>query len=179
MTCDKFIKKSIYNAFIFTAAYLPKHNKCVVKRKMLRRHPVVLKKTRNRADTRLNVTVEPEFILSLIGKFHSNPPSSFWGDAITRKIKDGRRGHVFRQIGFYFGTCTTRHWGEYSDQDLKKSPTSGLGGDAITRLSMENFTKFEPGTKQPNLSTDRNFFYTCTTRNWGEHNRHVSFESVE
>ena len=24
--CDKFIKKSIYNAFIFTAAYLPRHN---------------------------------------------------------------------------------------------------------------------------------------------------------
>ena len=24
--CDKFIKKSIYNAFIFTAAYLPTHN---------------------------------------------------------------------------------------------------------------------------------------------------------
>ena len=26
-----------------------------------------------------------------IGKFHLNPSSSFWGDAITRKIKDGRR----------------------------------------------------------------------------------------
>ena len=25
------------------------------------------------------------------GKFPSNPSSSFWGDAITRKIKDGRR----------------------------------------------------------------------------------------
>ena len=24
--CDKFIKESIYNAFVFTAAYLPKHN---------------------------------------------------------------------------------------------------------------------------------------------------------
>ena len=97
--CDKFIKKSIYNAFIFTAAYHPKHND-VCERKMLRRHPVVLKETRNRADTKLSVTVEPEFILSLIGKFHSNPLSSFWGDAITRKIKDGRRGHVFRQSDF-------------------------------------------------------------------------------
>ena len=48
-----------------------------MKRKMLRRHPVVLKETRNRADTKVSVTVEPEFILSLIGKFHSNPPSSF------------------------------------------------------------------------------------------------------
>ena len=61
--CDKFIKKSICNAFIFTAAYLPKHN-TVVKRKMLRRHPVVLKETMNRADTKVIVTVEPEFILS-------------------------------------------------------------------------------------------------------------------
>ena len=31
---------------------------------MLRRHPVVLKETRNRADTKVSVTVEPEFILS-------------------------------------------------------------------------------------------------------------------
>ena len=68
---------------------------------MLRRHPVVLKEIRNRADTKVGVMVEPEFILSLIGKFHSNPPSSFLGDAITRKIKDCRRGRVFRQIGFY------------------------------------------------------------------------------
>ena len=47
---------------------------------------------------------------------------------------------------------------EHSDQDLKENPTSGLGGDAITSLSMGNFTKSEPGTKRPNLSTDRNFF---------------------
>ena len=32
---------------------------------------------------------------SLIGKFHSIPPSSFWGNAITRKIKDGRRWPCF------------------------------------------------------------------------------------
>ena len=25
-TCDQLMKKSIYNVFIFTAAYLPKHN---------------------------------------------------------------------------------------------------------------------------------------------------------
>ena len=66
-----------------------------MKRKMLMRHPVVFKETRNRADTKVSVTVEPEFILSLVGKFHSNPPRSFSGDAITRKIKDGCRGHVF------------------------------------------------------------------------------------
>ena len=148
---------------------------------MLRRHPIVLKETRNRADTKVSVTVGPEFILSLIGKFHSNPPSSFWGDAVTRKIKDCRRGHVFRQIGFYSRTYTTRHWGEHSDQDLNQNPTSGLGGNAITRLSMGNFTKSEPGTKRPDLSTDRIFFCTCTTtcRYWDEHNRHVSFESVK
>ena len=28
---------------------------------------------------------------NIIGKFHSNPSSSFRRDAITRKIKDGRR----------------------------------------------------------------------------------------
>ena len=68
--------------------------------------------------------------------------------------------HIFRQIGFFifFCTCTTRHRGEHSDQDLKTNPTSGLGGDAITSLSMGNFTKSEPGTKRPNLSTDKIFF---------------------
>ena len=35
-----------------------------MKRKMLRRHPVVLKGARNGADTKVSVTVEPEFILS-------------------------------------------------------------------------------------------------------------------
>ena len=74
--CDKFIKKSIYNAFIFAAAYLPKHNN-VLRKEMLRRHPVVLKETRNRADMKVSVTVESEFILSLKGNFHSNAPSSF------------------------------------------------------------------------------------------------------
>ena len=88
---------------------------------MLRRHPVVLKETKNRADTKMSVTVESEFILSLKGKFHSNAPSSFWVDAITRKIKDGRRGHVFRQIGFYFGTCSTTHWGEHFDQICRRT----------------------------------------------------------
>ena len=41
---------------------------------------------------------------SLIGKFHSNQPSSFWGDAITRKIKDGRRRKCFStdRIFFFF-----------------------------------------------------------------------------
>ena len=45
-----------------------------MKRKILRRHPVVLKETRNRAhmNFKVSVTIELEFILSLIGKFHSN-----------------------------------------------------------------------------------------------------------
>ena len=46
-------------------------------RKLLRRHPVVLKESRNQADTKVSVTVESEFILSLKGKFHSNAPNSF------------------------------------------------------------------------------------------------------
>ena len=41
------------------------------------------------------------------------------------------------------------------------------------------FTKSEPGTKRSNLSTDRIFFCTCTSRHWGEHNRQGSFESVK
>ena len=77
------------------------------------------------------------------------------------KMADG--GHVFLTdrfffFFFFFCTCTTRHRVEHSDQDLKENPTSGLGGDAITSLSMGNFTKSEPGTKRPNLSTDRIFF---------------------
>ena len=83
-----------------------------------------------------------DIMASLIDKFHSNSPSTFWEDAITRKIK-----------------MATRHWGEYSDQDLKKDPTSGLGGDAITNLSMGNFIKSELVIKRPHLSTDGlNFF---------------------
>ena len=141
---------------------------------MLRRHPVVLKETKNRADTKMSVTVESEFILSLKGKFHSNAPSSFWGDAITRKIKDGRRGHVFWQIGFYFGTCSTTHWGEHFDQICRRTgifsvlaqpgievntigmfhlnPSFSFWGDVITR-------KINDGRRRPCLSTDRNYFW--------------------
>ena len=35
---------------------------------------------------------------------------------------------------------------------FQTNPTSGLGGDAITSLSMGHFPRFEPGTKRPNLS---------------------------
>ena len=45
---------------------------------------------------------------------------SFWGDAIIRKIKDGRRRPCFSTDRIVFGTCTTTHWGEHCDQDLKK-----------------------------------------------------------
>ena len=41
---------------------------------------------------------------------------------------------------------------------IEKHPTSGLGGDAMTSLSMGTFTKSEPGTKRPNMPTDRNYF---------------------
>ena len=109
------------------------------------------------------VLVQLDIETSLIGKFHWNPPSTFSRDAIGRKIKDGRRWPCFLTDRFFFCfflfcTCTTRHRVEHSEQDLKENPTSGLGGDAITSLSMGNFTKSEPGTKRPNLSTDRNFF---------------------
>ena len=45
--------------------------------------------------------------------FHSNQSGSFWGDAITKKKQRW-------PTEFLFGTCTTRHWGEHSDQVLKK-----------------------------------------------------------
>ena len=49
---------------------------------------------------------------------------------------------------------------------MKKNPTSGLGRDAITSLSMGNFTKSEPGTKRPDLSTDRSFFAGGKQLDW-------------
>ena len=39
---------------------------------------------------------------SLIGKFQSNPPSSFRGDAKTRKIKDSRRRPCFSTDRIFF-----------------------------------------------------------------------------
>ena len=71
--------------------------------------------------------------MNTIGMFHSNPSNSFWGDAITRKMKDGRRRPclstdrefilVLAQLGTEWNILTK----------FKKNPTSGLGGDAITR----------------------------------------------
>ena len=57
-------------------------------------------------------------------------------------------GHVFSTDGIFFFFLTK----------TLKNPTCGLRGDVITSLSMGNFTKSEPGTKRPNLSTDRNLF---------------------
>ena len=56
MTCDKLIKRVV--------VMLSYSRPLTSLRKMLRRHPVVLKETRNRADTKVNVTVELAFILS-------------------------------------------------------------------------------------------------------------------
>ena len=47
-----------------------------------------------------SVLAQLDIEASLKGKFHSNPPSGFRGDAIARKIKDADDGHVFGQIGF-------------------------------------------------------------------------------
>ena len=142
------------------------------------------------------VLVQLDIEMSLIGKFHWNPPSSFWRDAIGRKIKDGRRWPCFFDRSFFFFffffffvlfflfcTCTTRHRVEHSDQDLKENPTSGLGGDAITSLSMGNFTvNGKSPSREPNGQICRRtgiFFYSCTFRHWGKRNRQVSFESVK
>ena len=68
--------------------------------------------------------------------------------------------HVFRQIGFFFffGTCTTRHCGEHSDQDPKQNPISDLGGDAITSLSMGNFT-VRAGNRTTKIVDGPEFFF--------------------
>ena len=111
--CDKFIKKkSIWNAFIFTTAYLPKRNTMLSKencwedsRLFLRR--LGIGRTR-RWVSRLNRNLfcpsvaQLDIEASLIGKFHPNPPSSFWGDAITRQIKDGRRRSCFSTDRIFF-----------------------------------------------------------------------------
>ena len=43
---------------------------------------------------------------------------------------------------------------------FRKNPPSGLGGNAMTSLSMGKFTKYESGTKQPNLLMGWNFLVT-------------------
>ena len=59
-------------------------------------------------------------------------PSGFGGDAIKVKIKDGcRRPHLSADRN-HFRADTTRLLGEQLRQVLK-TPTSGLGGNAITR----------------------------------------------
>ena len=77
-----------------------------------------------------------------------------------------------------FGTCSTRHWGEYSEQVCKHSP-NGLGVEAITSLPMEKFTKSELGTKLSHMSTNQSFFGACSTRHWGKHNSQSSFSSAQ
>ena len=65
-----------------------------------------------------SVLAQLDIEASITGKFHSNPLSSFCGDVITRtrKIKDGRWQPCLSTDRNYFGTCTTRHWGEQSDK---------------------------------------------------------------
>ena len=60
--------------------------------------------------TRIQLDIEA----SLIGKFHSflrNKKKQIWPTAAM----------IFDRLDFGFGFCTTRHWGEHSNQYLKKS----------------------------------------------------------
>ena len=66
-------------------------------------------------------------------------------------------GYVFQQIGLFLVLAQLDIEGNIVIK-IKKKTTSGLGGDAMTSLSMGNFNKSDPGTKRPNLSTDRNCF---------------------
>ena len=70
--CDKFIKMRSFSRPLISLS-----TTMCCEKKNVEETPVVLKEIRNRADTKVSVTAEPEFILSLIGKFHLNPPSSF------------------------------------------------------------------------------------------------------
>ena len=50
-------------------------------------------------------------------------------------------GHVCRRTGILFGTCTTRQWGEHSDQVKKRNPTSaqlGTEGNILTKLKKKS-----------------------------------------
>ena len=128
---DKFIKKIFVSAFIFTAAYLPKHKAVLWKEKwwgdiqlFLRR--LGIGRTR-RWVSRLNRIL---FCPSIKHEKSGNVRQPFihfsinvsliWSQIlnITIKIKAGRRRPCFFDRS---DTCTTRHWGEHSDQDLKKS----------------------------------------------------------
>ena len=84
-------------------------------------------------------------IEALTGKFHSNPHSSFWGDAITRKIKDGRRRPCFSTDRIFLVLAQLDIEGNILTK-ISNNPTSVLGGDAIKSMSMRNFSKSEPVT---------------------------------
>ena len=56
------------------------------------------------------------------------------GYAITVKIKNGCRRPNLSTNRNHFRACTTTPLEEYLRQISKKNQTSGLGGDAITRL---------------------------------------------
>ena len=142
-TCDRFVRMWKSNESITSV----KHSNVFVTH--VKYSCELFTDVTNTCESFTSVKDSHEFSTSLI--------RSFWGDAIIRKIKHGRRRPCFSTDRIVFSTCTTRHWGEHCDQDLK-NPTSGLGGEAMTSLSMGNFTKSEPGTKRPNLSTDRTYF---------------------
>ena len=67
-------------------------------------------------------------------------------------------GHVFRQFGFFVLVLAQLDIEGNILTKIQSNPTSDLGGDVITSMSVGNFTKPEPGTNRPNLSTDRNCF---------------------
>ena len=66
--------------------------------------------------------------------FDKIPPLVSGGDAITVKIKDGCRKPHLSTDRNHFRACTTRPLGGTSLASFEKNPTSGLRGDAISRL---------------------------------------------
>ena len=70
-------------------------------------------------------------------RFTFNYSSGFGGDAITVKIKDGCRRPYLSTDRSHFRADITRPLGEHFRQVSKQNPTSGLGGDAITRKPLQ------------------------------------------
>ena len=131
---DKFLKEVVVSAYMFTAAYLPKHKIVLWKEKcwgdirlFLRR--LGIGRTR-RWVSRLNrnlfcPSVKHEKSGNVRQPFIQFPinASLIWSQIlnITVKIIWPTSAMFFDRSEFCFGTCTTRHWGEHSNQDLKKS----------------------------------------------------------
>ena len=83
---------------------------------------------------------------------------------VQRKYKMADSGHVCRRPGFFFGTCTTRHSGEHSDQVT----------NTLARWSWKRCGNcYKPARNQPAKFVEQSEHY----RHLGEHSDQVSKEN--